>query len=201
MTTPEDEFGIDWDFEAERCSKTVLHGYTDCSFFNYFKEFITPDMEILELGCNIANWYPTWRSLEPTIKYTGLDFSKRGLEIAKERYPNITLIYGNIKNIDFENIDFENMKFNFVNRFDIVFTHTFFQHVSLETKKIIVPKVWKALKPGGLLIIQENTATVSDATWNTIDGWVIFFEKYGFKNIKLHDIGGGGTGMIYRKIG
>lgn len=188
MPTPQDEFGIDWDKEAERCAAVVKEGYPDCSIFGYFKEFIKPDMSVLEVGCNIANWYPTWRSLEPSIKYTGIDFSETGLRIARERYPVASFVFSNAKEMIFDQ------------QFDVVFTHTMLQHVSIETKKILAPRIWGALKPDGFLIIQENTATVSDGTWPNREGWINFFEGYGFKLIKAHDIGGGGTGFVFQKV-
>lgn len=188
MPTPQDEFGIDWDKEAERCAAVVLKGYPDPSFFGYFKEFIKPMMNVLEIGCNIGNWYPAWKNLEPTIKYTGLDFSEIGLRIARERYPEASFVYCNAKELDFKEM------------FDVIFTHTMLQHVSLSTKKIMAPRIWNALKPGGFLIIQENTATVSDGTWPNREGWITFFEGFGFKLLKAHDIGGGGTGFVFGKV-
>lgn len=189
-----DEFGIDWDFEAERCAAVVKEGFTDSSFFNYFKDLIKDNSVILELGCNIGNWYPTWRDLGKKlgikINYIGVDFSPRAIEISRDRYKDVNaqFIYMNIKDIDYNE------------EIDVVFTHTCLQHVGIETKRIMAPKILKALKSDGLLIIQENTATVSDATWSTVKGWTDFFEGYGFKNIRNHDIGSGGTAMIFKKV-
>lgn len=193
MTIPEgEEFGIDWNAEAERSAAIVKCGYTDASFFDYFKDLIKDNTIVLELGCNIANWYPTWRimasNLHINLTYVGMDFSPRAIEIARERYRDASFLYQNIKDLRFDN------------QVDVVFTHTCLQHVSIETKRIIAPKIWKALKPDGLLIIQENTATISDGTWANTKGWIDFFEGYGFKNIRNHNIGDGGTGMIFRKV-
>lgn len=85
----------------------------------------------------------------------------------------------------------------FEDEFDIVFSHTFFQHTNLETKQIVAPRVAKALKPGGLLIIQENTS--GDSTWGWMkQGWIDFFSTYGFKFVRAHDIPGGGTGFVFK---
>jgi hypothetical protein len=89
---------------------------------------------------------------------------------------------------------------NFYEMFDIAFTHTFYQHTSIETKKIVVPKVWRALKPDGLHIIQENTSYESLGTWFG-EGWIRFFMEHGpFEVVRAHDLGEGGTGFVFRKV-
>lgn len=191
MATTNDEFGIDWDKEAERAAKEIKDGFTNADFFNYFADLIKPDSVVLELGCNIGNWYPTWKNFAEKhkikITYVGLDFSLRGIEIARERYKGIQFLYQNATDM------------NFKEQVDVIFTHTMLQHVSIKTKEILAAKIWTALVPDGLLIIQENTATISDGTWASIKGWVDFFEKRGFKSIRNHDIGSGGTGMVFQK--
>jgi len=180
------DMGVDWDKDALRASKAP-YPYTDAGFFQYFKEFIKPRFRVLEIGCQIANWYPAWKQLEPTIKYEGLDFSPVAIKIAMERYPECKFYLMNAKEMDFKE------------EFDVVFTHAFYQHTNLETKKAVVPRVYESLKPKGLHIIQENTSCNSPSTWLR-DGWIRFFEQHNFTLLKLHDIGNGGTGFVFRKM-
>ena len=179
------EFGVDWDADALRASK-VPYPYTSDEFFDYFKDFVNEGARVLEVGCQIASWYQAFKDLKKNIRYEGLDFSPVAIAIARQRYPACK----------FHLLNAKEMAFN--EEYDVVFTHTFYQHTSLETKKIVVPKVWKALKLGGFHIIQENTSLNSESTWLK-DEWIDFFTKHDFQIIKTHDIGGGGTGFVFRK--
>lgn len=196
MSTKEiDEFGIDWDYEAERSVKGCPAGFTDVKFFDYFKDLVKEkgdDLVVLEMGCNVGAWYPTWRILASDlhigITYIGIDFSLRAIELARERYKNVSFLYMNARDMAFNS------------EIDIIFTHTMLQHVSLGTKNVLAPKMWKALKKDGLLIIQENTATISAGTWPNPKGWIDFFEAHKFKHIMTHDIGNGGSGIVFSKV-
>lgn len=179
------EMGVDWDKDAERAAKEP-YPYTEARYFEYFKEFIKPNVRVLEVGCQIGSWYPAWKGLEPTVKYEGLDFSSVAIKIARQRYPECKFHLMNAKQM------------NFKEEFDIVFTHTFLQHTSIQLKEKVMPLIWKALKKDGLLIAQENTACESLGTWFK-EGWIGFIEKFGFQTVKTHDIGGGGTGFVFRK--
>lgn len=187
-------FEMDWDAEAERAAAIVKDGYTDYSSFIYFKDLVKPDSVVLELGCNIASWSASWRSLAKyigiNISYIGIDFSKTAIDIAKQRYPDYKFLYMDAKMMDFNN------------EIDIIFTHTMLQHVSLDTKKILAPKMLKALKPDGIMILQENASGKSigvESNWDTIQGWVDFYEVRGFKSVRNHEMPGGGAGMIFEK--
>jgi ubiquinone/menaquinone biosynthesis C-methylase UbiE len=178
--------GVDWDAEAERAAKAP-YPYTCGSFFNYFKDLIRPYDRVLEVGCGIGSWYPAWRDIQPNIRYVGLDFSPVAIRIARERWPECEFILMNAKDMDFKE------------EFDVVFTHTFLQHTSIQLKRVVLPKIWTALKKGGLFIAQENARIVSLGTWPTDDGWINFIEPFGFKLFRSHDIGGGGTGFVFKK--
>ncbi|MBA7617624.1 hypothetical protein ES703_24940 [subsurface metagenome] len=186
--------GVDWDADALRASKAA-YPYTEGKTFNYFKDLVKPHECVLEVGCQIASWIWAWRDIEPTIRYFGLDWSRVALDIAEERYGIGGEHAGDYPavfyNVDAREMDFEEM-------FDVAFTHTFFQHTNINTKRAVAPKIWEALKPNGLLIIQENTSYESSGTWLE-DGWIKFFSAYGFDLVRTHDIGGGGTGFIFRK--
>ena len=180
--------GIDWDFEAERASKGS-YPYKARRSFDYFKELVRPRDRVLDLGCNIASWIGAWRSIEPTIKYEGLDRSRVAINIARKRYPDAKFYIMDARDMDFHE------------RYDIVFTHAVYQHTHLETKRKILPQVYGALKPNGLHIIQENTALSSKQSSTVMlrEEWIELFDSFGFKKIRTHDIGGGGTGFVFRK--
>ena len=204
--------GVDWDADAVRASK-ANYPYTDAAGIAYVKPYVKPGDKLLEIGAQIASWLWAWRGIEPTIKYTGFDWSAVARDIALRRYGvsgtntgpyNGTNLVGD--SIDFVLGDAREMEkvFTIANKpfhgyFDIVFSHTFYQHTNIETKKLTVPQAFKALKPEGYHIIQENTSYDSDGTWKGPEGWIAFFEGVGFKHIHTHDIGGGGHGIVFQR--
>jgi hypothetical protein len=190
------DFGVDWDADAIRASKAP-YPYTEPSFFNYFKDLVKPHDRVLEVGCQIASWIWAWWGIEPTIRYEGIDWSAVALEIAKKRYGPGGTDIGKHFPAKFHHMDAREMNFN--EEFDIAFTHTFYQHTNPETKALVVPKVRSALRHGGLHIIQENTSYESGGTWFK-EGWIKYFEERGFQCIRTHDIGGGGTGFVFRAL-
>lgn len=191
-----DDFGVNWDADAIRASQ-AKYPYTDGSFFSYFKDLVKPHDRVLEVGCQIASWIWAWWDIEPTVVYEGLDWSEVALSIARERYGEGGKDLGSHFPAKFHLMDARNMAFD--SEYDIAFSHTFYQHTNLETKRLVVPAVWKALKNGGLHIIQENTSYDSGGTWFR-EGWIRFFEERGFKILRTHDIGGGGTGFVFKRI-
>lgn len=195
---------IDWDEAALEAAKKPEYPASgagpDC---DYFREFVKPHDRVLDLGCNIGSCIGVWRdlgrfpkevcssvkvfkTLEPTIIYEGLDWSEVAIKIARERYPDATFYLMDARDMDFNE------------RFDIIFTHTFYQHCNRESKRQIVPRVYKALKNGGLHIIEENTS-VSTETCMLPQEYIAFFESFKFKTVKVHDIGSGGTAFIFKK--
>lgn len=189
-----DDMGVDWDAEALRAAAAPFP-YTQGIFFDYFKDLVKPHDKLLDLGCNIASWIWAWRDIEPTIEYHGLDWSEVALKIANERYgpggSHVGLVPATFHRSDAREMDFTEV-------FDIVFTHTFYQHTNLETKHLVVPRAFRALKPGGLHIIQENTSYDSEGTWLT-EGWIKFFEDFGFKLERVKDFHDGGSGFVFRR--
>jgi len=208
------DMGVDWDAEALRAAG-VPYPYTAPGGITYVKPFVRPGDELLEVGAQIASWLWAWRGIEPTIRYTGYDWSATAMDIALRRYGVSGTNVGpyNGKNLVGDPIDFvrgdsremekafKMANKPFLQRFDIVFTHTFYQHTNLETKQATIPQVLQALKPGGYHIIQENTSYDSKGTWAGTEGWVKYFEEKGFNFIKVHDIGGGGHGIVFQRPG
>ena len=190
------DMGVNWNNDALRAA-AAKYPYTSGEVFKYFKDLVKPNARVLEVGCQIASWIWAWWQTEPTIQYEGLDWSDVALEIAQKRYGENGINIGAYKPAIFHHMDARDMNFN--EEYDIIFTHTFFQHTSVETKDIAVPKIHQALKKGGLLIMQENTSYDSLGTWLK-PGWINYFTERGFELVRDHDIGGGGTGFVFRKL-
>lgn len=187
---------IDWDkFTEEKYAELASEGKLPLgsgSYFEYMNGHIPEAPRVLEVGCNIGGWANAWKEFRPTMRYVGIDFSEIAINIAKERYredvpdPQCQFLYVNAKEMKFED------------EFDVVFTHTVLQHMCYKTKEIVAPKMFRALKMGGNLVIQENIAVHSETTFRSW-GWISFFTEFGFELIKFIDAGNGGGNFIFVK--
>jgi len=108
------------------------------------------------------------------------------------KYDRMRRIIG--KPATFYNMKMQEMEFS--EEFDVLFTHTVLQHVSLETKREALPKFYEALKPGGMLIIEEKSDTETKTTL-TKEGWIELIESFGFENIVTVDQGQDGVGYVF----
>ena len=130
---------------------------------------------VLEIGCGIAKWSPLWRQLG--FIYDGLDGSPSAVRISRERYPDFgsTFFLGLAQDMKFENV------------YDVIFTHAFLQHTSLDHKRQIFARLHRALKPFGILVLQEKCQNGNTETTFTRQGWIDFISFYGFRCLATTD--------------
>ena len=176
--------GINWDAEARRAIKEDVSYYEDVSSFDYFSNLLKPGMRVLDLGCNISKWNRPFKKLG--LIYEGLDGSPTAIKVAKERFPENTYYLKNAKEMSFHE------------RFDVVFTHTVLQHMNIETKKKVIPKVRDALKDDGLFIIEEK-CDVDTKTTFIREKWINLIESYGFTYLGGTPPGDPRNGFVFRK--
>jgi len=172
--------GISWCNEARRQWKLREFEF-DAGMLEYFTDMLPKGFKVLDMGCNIANWYAPFQDLG--ADYVGVDASPVAIELARERYPGVTFILKNLKEIDF------------VEEFDLAFSHTVLQHMHVETKDVVFPKVFRALKPGGLFVFQEKCDVLTPTTF-TIPGWICYAENFRFEFVKYHDPA---HGFVFRR--
>lgn len=159
--------GVNWCFHAREQaypSKTENHNN---QILVDLISLLPKDFSALDVGCNIANWYLALKYIG-VKNYVGVDASKEAIQLAKRRYPEATFVLSRLENITFSS------------EFDLVFSHTVLQHISYVNKKLIMPRLVAALKPNGLLVIEEK-CDVETGTTFTIDGWIKFIEQYNMK--------------------
>lgn len=126
-----------------------------------------PSGKLLDCGCHIGRWINTFR--EQGYDYTGVDQSEYALNIAKIYQPTGKFIHSLLWEMDFNE------------EFDVVHTNAVLQHNTLEEQERIVPKMYQALKKGGILIITESTVNRETRTQRTYYGWINMIEKHNFK--------------------
>jgi len=100
---------------------------------------------LLDAGCGTAPMITLLKEKYPDKKYTGIDLSTKMIEKAKEK---------NMENVEFLVGDCENLPFE-ENSFDIVINSQSFHHYP--NPQDFFNSVYKVLKPGGKLILRDNT--------------------------------------------
>ena len=168
--------GINWDQHVDDIRNTAWGQYSGVAVFDYFIEYLPENALCLDLGCNISRWKPIFDHY--SLRYEGLDASNLAIEVARERYPNTNYYHMNAKDL------------SFIERYDLIFTHTVLQHIARPNQKIILGNIFRATKQGGHFAMQEKSDNESE-THHTKEIWIEMVEATGFKFIKyLYEIHG-----------
>lgn len=126
---------------------------------------------LLDCGCHIGRWCPYFEG--GGFTYTGIDQSEKALRIANKYYPNgergRRWIHKFLWDMDFDH------------EFDIVVSISMLQHNRLYEKKLILPRIYKALKDDGIFFMTESTLEKETNTQLTPSGWMELVENNGFK--------------------
>lgn len=127
----------------------------DSDYFSEYKikeitDFVdeTKKVKILDFGCGDGNSAKYFFKYFPKCIYSGIDISKKSIEIAQNRY-------NNINNADFINYDGETIPFDDC-YFDVVFISCVMHHINSKKHKRIIKECRRVLKKGGLLIVFEH---------------------------------------------
>lgn len=176
------EDNIDWDNNWTKVQSNPTY-YSDVSSLDYIREYLPTDFKILELGCGVALWGEVWIKLGGT--YYGIDFSPEAISRASSKFPQCKFILDYVYNME---------KFN--EKFNVVFTNTFLQHIKNENKDIIFRKVHDILSDNGLFLTQEK-ADVDTPTTMIKEKYIEFIKDRGFEFIKFED--SGKSGFLFRR--
>lgn len=119
-------------------------GLMEKEYLDLIVNSIPQNGSILDLGCGtgepIAQFF-----IEKGFKITGVDGSKKMIELCKKRFPNETWIIADMREI------------NFRERFDAILAwHSFF-HLQHEEQRRMFKIFESHIKPGGLLAFTSGT--------------------------------------------
>ena len=140
-----------WDRIAERYAKNpVADEAAYQKKLQVTREYLRPDMEVLEFGCGTGS---TAIALAPYVKHIrATDISSKMIEIAQRKADA-----GQVRNVTFEQSTLDEL--NVPNEtLDAVMGHSIL-HL-LENKEDAIAKVYRMLKPGGVFI--SSTACIGD---------------------------------------
>jgi trans-aconitate methyltransferase len=96
-------------------------------------------LKVLDLGCGPGNA----TCLFPKSNYTGIDLSKKYIELARKKYPRHHFIAGDAGEIDWDG------------GYDLILINSLLHHLPDEAVSKIARKAVQSLAAGGIVIIQE----------------------------------------------
>lgn len=137
-----------------------------------FKE-ITPETEILEVGTG-TGWFPLLCKTDG-LRCKGLEISPQLIEVARE----IGRRYSVEPDIELGNLEDYHLPADF---YDVVMASSVFEHV--ENWQSGVFKLWRTLKPGGLLYFESTnkfSLTSGEYTGVPLYGWLPNSMRYGLR--------------------
>ena len=140
-----------WDKIAERyAKKPVADEDSYQKKLQVTREYLKPDMEVLEFGCGTGS---TAIAHAPYVKHIrAIDISSKMIEIAQGKADA-----GDVKNVTFERSTVDELKVP-DRTFDAVLGLSVLQ--LLENKEEAISKVHRMLKPGGVFV--SSTACIGD---------------------------------------
>jgi len=105
-----------------------------------FDYYIKSNESVLDLGCGNGRYY---EYMAPGVKYTGIDFSEKLIELAKKRYPQASFSVGDVLKLNFPD-----------NSFDKVFSIAVLHHIPSSSLRLkALEEIKRVLKPGGMAML------------------------------------------------
>ena len=165
---------IDWyDNNAEAYAQAVAKEPID--LINRFVSLLPKNSAVLDAGCAAGRDSKLLHERECSV--TGIDISKGLLKVARDRYPHIRFVYGDMRDMPFSD-----------NQFDGIWAHASFVHFdTIDDVKKALHECRRVLKKGGAIHLyvkeqqgREETAVVSDK----LSGHDRFFRYYAEDGLK-----------------
>lgn len=136
------------------------------------------DLKIIEVGCAPGKYLINFNKNFGYEPY-GVEYSEKGVKIAKENFEKFRLNTQNIIQADFFDPNFEQKH---KEQFDLVFSRGFIEHY--DDVKSVVQKHLSLIKSGGYVIISiPNLSGV-----NKLIGKFLNIESYNLHNVSIMDL-------------
>ena len=165
-----------YDQNAKQYAATTS-GLADHDQIEEFSNLLPVKARVLDAGCAAGRDSELFR--QRGFEVTGVDLSKRLLDIARQQYPDIDFIMA-----DFLNLPFKNQAF------DAVWAHQSLLHLeTVDNVKNALKEFRRVLKVDGILLVlvkakigNDKTAIVSDA-YSNHDRFFQYFTKDEIKDL------------------
>jgi SAM-dependent methyltransferase len=120
--------------------------------------------EVLELGCGSGT---AAAALADGRSYTGVDLSAGQLAMARERFPGLTFLRGDLTTISFPD-----------EAFDAVVAFWVFNHVPRAEQAPAFAQIFRWLRPGGRLMLSLGAGDADDEVQDDFLGVPMFFAGF-----------------------
>lgn len=121
------------------------------SLLSYVSKTAFANKRILDFGCGSGSSTMILRRMFPDSHIVGIELEEKSLKLAKLR----STYYG-FNNIEFLlSPDADSLPEN-IGTFDYILLSAVFEHLLPEERKKLLPKIWKLLKPNGVLFINRT---------------------------------------------
>ncbi len=134
------------EYYSNCCSSLDKNGKINKRFRRLFESINLDGKKILDLGCGKGDISILLGEMGANV--IGIDYSRDGINMAKDSLLNGKKIKGSVK---FYLMDAKRLKFN-KNTFDIVISIDVFEHLYSEDLKIVIKKISRVLKKDGFLL-------------------------------------------------
>ena len=145
--------------------------YKDTTMLPFLKEckkLLKDNSKVLDLGCNCG--YETRRMKELGLNPTGLDFSSKCIEIAKEKNKDIKFICDDMLN-----------DLSYLGKFDAVIAIASIIHISEDKLELCFKRIYDILNDNGYLFIAVRSEEGKlDTSYQTINNIEYDREVYGY---------------------
>jgi len=125
---------------------------------------------VLDLGCGRGRWLKEYAARGARV--TGVDISQEVISMLAGELPEHHFIAADIAELTLPD-----------KSFDLINAVTVLQHMPQAQQKIVLSKAWRWLKPGGRLVLLENTFAFDDPRVfpHRTEEWIAMVEANGFE--------------------
>lgn len=121
------------------------------SLLSYLPKSAFTNKKILDFGCGSGSSTMILKRMFADVSLVGVDLEERLLRLAKQRAAH----YG-FHDLTFLLSPDENSLPSTIGMFDYILLSAVFEHLLPEERKTLLPKIWKLLKPGGVLFVNRT---------------------------------------------
>jgi len=169
------------EYLAKRAKKS-----TDIALLDQFTKYLEPNAKVLDAGCGAG--VPVAKILNERFKVTGVDFSQKQIELAKENVPNAILICQDMTKLDFP-----------TQFFDGICSFYAIIHIPREEHRALLENFYRILKPSGVTLLCLGAEDLLDDTEEDFHGSRMYWSHFDASTyeVMLSEIG---FQLIWSKI-
>lgn len=157
------------EYFAEYKAADLAHEYEHCVGHG------RKPLRILDFGAGSGGSMPHLRQHFPDAQLTGLDVSRRSLEIAETRFPQLAQFV----HFDGANIPFPD------DHFDVVFAACVFHHIDHDEHATLLKELRRVLSPEGMTIVFEHNP-YNPLTLHVVDSCPFDENAHLIPAVKMH---------------